>query len=340
MASGFGDGAGGRTRQAHAAADRSVPKPLVRLKGATADRPRARPDRRGRHSARGRQRALHGRPARARIWPGASSRESRSPTSATHCSTPAAASCGRCRCSATAPFLIHNSDSVWIEGIGSNLDRLFDAWDGERMDFLLLVALASTSVGYDGRGDFQMRPDGRLSRRARARDGAVRVHRRVDRASARVRGRAARGRSRSTCCGTARSTAGRLFGIRLDGLWMHVGTPEAVDRRRAVHRRAETSPDMAAARTDLTSPARASSPCRRGGRSSMRWRPRSWPAICRAPAAAAVGRWSFPAGPSWLPTRRAARALQEAFLDVSAARGVRGRCCCRGSSRSPRATKT
>ena len=34
-----------------------------------------------------------------------------------------------CRCSATSRFLIHNSDSVWIEGVGSNLERLFAAWD-------------------------------------------------------------------------------------------------------------------------------------------------------------------------------------------------------------------
>ena len=27
------------------------------------------------------------------------------------------------------PFLIHNSDSVWIEGVGSNLERLFATWD-------------------------------------------------------------------------------------------------------------------------------------------------------------------------------------------------------------------
>ena len=33
-----------------------------------------------------------------------------------------------------APFLIHNSDSVWIEGMGSNLDRLIDAWDDAAMD--------------------------------------------------------------------------------------------------------------------------------------------------------------------------------------------------------------
>src|SRR5262245_40339655 len=30
------------------------------------------------------------------------------------------------------PFLIHNADSVWIEGVGSNLARLAAAWDVAR----------------------------------------------------------------------------------------------------------------------------------------------------------------------------------------------------------------
>ena len=47
----------------------------------------------------------------------------------------------------SGPFLIHNSDSVWIEGVGSNLARLFEAWDGERMDCLMLLALTSESLG-------------------------------------------------------------------------------------------------------------------------------------------------------------------------------------------------
>ena len=34
------------------------------------------------------------------------------------------------------------------------------------MDILLLLASTATSIGYDGRGDFDMAPDGRLSRRA------------------------------------------------------------------------------------------------------------------------------------------------------------------------------
>jgi N-acetyl-alpha-D-muramate 1-phosphate uridylyltransferase len=63
------------------------------------------------------------------------------------------------------PFLIHNSDSVWIEGIGSNLSRLMSAWDDTRMDCLMLLALASASYGYQGRGDFAFGSDGRIRRR-------------------------------------------------------------------------------------------------------------------------------------------------------------------------------
>ena len=63
------------------------------------------------------------------------------------------------------PFLIHNSDSVWIEGVGSNLARLFEAWDGERMDCLMLLACTSQSLGYSGRGDFAFEADGRIRRR-------------------------------------------------------------------------------------------------------------------------------------------------------------------------------
>ena len=65
----------------------------------------------------------------------------------------------------SGPFLIHNSDSVWIEGVGSNLERLFAAWDSGTMDSLMLLASAATSLGYEGSGDFAMGTDGRLSRR-------------------------------------------------------------------------------------------------------------------------------------------------------------------------------
>ena len=59
-----------------------------------------------------------------------------------------------------------NSDTVWIEGVTPNLTRLAAQFDAARMDILLLLASTATSIGYDGRGDFNMAPDGRLSRRA------------------------------------------------------------------------------------------------------------------------------------------------------------------------------
>ncbi|MGH6841373.1 MAG: nucleotidyltransferase family protein, partial [Methylocella sp.] len=63
------------------------------------------------------------------------------------------------------PFFLANTDAFWIEGPGNNLCRLASAWDPARMDVLLLVAAATASVGVDSLGDFNMAPDGRLSRR-------------------------------------------------------------------------------------------------------------------------------------------------------------------------------
>src|SRR6202045_3917918 len=126
-----------------------------------------------------------------------------------------------------APFFLVNSDTVWLDGVKPNFVRLADAFDAATMDAMLLLAPATGSVGYEGRGDFAMRPDGRLQRRGErevvpfvyagaailapalftgAPTGAFPLTRLFDRAGDRS----------------------RLFGLRLDGVWMHVGTPDAV----------------------------------------------------------------------------------------------------------------
>ena len=64
-----------------------------------------------------------------------------------------------------APFFHVNSDTIWIDGVRSNLQRLAGAFDPKRMDALLLLAASIASIGYTGRGDFAMTPDGRLRRR-------------------------------------------------------------------------------------------------------------------------------------------------------------------------------
>ena len=125
------------------------------------------------------------------------------------------------------PFITFNSDSMWVEGAEPNLKRLVAAWDAERMDILMLVAPLSTSVGYEGQGDFHRDSSGRLRRRggdetadfvyagvaivkpelvAGTPDGAFSANAFYDRAIARE----------------------RLYGLPLVGQWLHVGEPHAI----------------------------------------------------------------------------------------------------------------
>ena len=64
-----------------------------------------------------------------------------------------------------APFFHLNSDTMWIDGVQSNLARLAEAFDPARMDILLLMAPTASSIGYGGRGDYAMLPDGALRKR-------------------------------------------------------------------------------------------------------------------------------------------------------------------------------
>ncbi|MGL4397452.1 MAG: nucleotidyltransferase family protein [Hyphomicrobium sp.] len=124
-------------------------------------------------------------------------------------------------------FVIHNSDSVWIEGIGRNLDRLLDAWNAARMDALMLVAPMTSSIGYDGSGDFHMDSDGRLSRQTGGRMAPF-VFAGVSIAHPRLFNKHTSGKFSLNAPWNSAIERGRLYGIRLDGLWMHVGTPQSL----------------------------------------------------------------------------------------------------------------
>ena len=125
------------------------------------------------------------------------------------------------------PFLIHNSDSVWVEGVGQNLARLCANYDSATMDALLLLAPTATSLGYDGNGDFQMDAAGRLTRRA-SRDSAPFVFAGASIAHPRMFEGVTAGAFSLNRLWNRAADEGRLYGVRLDGIWMHVGTPEAV----------------------------------------------------------------------------------------------------------------
>lgn len=126
------------------------------------------------------------------------------------------------------PFFVCNGDVCWLDGRVPALQRLAEAWDDQRMDALLLMQPMASAVGYDGRdGDYFMDPDGCLERRCESSvapflfsgvqllhprlfkgvpEGAFSLNRLYDKAEA----------------------AGRLWGLRHDGEWFHVGTADAL----------------------------------------------------------------------------------------------------------------
>jgi MurNAc alpha-1-phosphate uridylyltransferase len=126
------------------------------------------------------------------------------------------------------PFVIHNSDSVWVDGLGSNIARLISAFDPDRMDSLMLLALGATSLGYDGHGDFVMDQDGALERRGERREAPF-AFTGVSIAHPRLFEDAPDGRFSLNVLWNRAIDRKRLFGLRLDGVWMHVGTPQAVE---------------------------------------------------------------------------------------------------------------
>jgi MurNAc alpha-1-phosphate uridylyltransferase len=126
-----------------------------------------------------------------------------------------------------APFYHVNSDTIWIDGVTPNLLRLAKAFDTRAMDALLLLAPTATSVGYTGRGDFSMAPDGRLRRRGE-REVVPFVYAGVAILSPALFVDAPAGVFPLTQLFHRAEEAERLHGLRLEGIWMHVGTPEAV----------------------------------------------------------------------------------------------------------------
>jgi N-acetyl-alpha-D-muramate 1-phosphate uridylyltransferase len=125
------------------------------------------------------------------------------------------------------PFFHVNSDTIWIDGAKPNLGRLAGAFDSTRMDALLLLAPTTSSIGYVGRGDFSMAPDGRLTRRAE-REIVPFVYAGAAILTPAFLVGSPPGPSSMSPFFDRSAQAGRLFGLRLEGLWMHVGTPDAI----------------------------------------------------------------------------------------------------------------
>lgn len=124
------------------------------------------------------------------------------------------------------PFYILNADTFWIDAGQPSLERLALEWDGRRMDILLMLAAIESTTGHSGGTDFLMAADGRLARARAAADGliyagAAIVHPRIFAGAEPV--------PHSLNLYFDRAiAAGRLYGMKMEGRWITVGTPEAI----------------------------------------------------------------------------------------------------------------
>ncbi|MEM9030156.1 MAG: nucleotidyltransferase family protein [Pseudomonadota bacterium] len=125
------------------------------------------------------------------------------------------------------PFFIHNSDSVWWQGLGDNLVDMARAWEAEQMDTLLMLAPTATAIGYDGRGDFLLDAGGQIQRRPEREDAPF-VFTGVSLAHPRLFDDAPTGAFSLNWAWNRAIDANRAYGFRMSGVWMHVGTPEAL----------------------------------------------------------------------------------------------------------------
>jgi MurNAc alpha-1-phosphate uridylyltransferase len=105
-------------------------------------------------------------------------------------------------------------------------------WEPQRMDGLLLLAAMTTAMGYEGRGDFLLDVHGQIARVPEltsspyAYPGVQIVHPRLFEG-------APEGAFSTNIMWDRAIAKGRLFGTRLEGVWIHVGTPEARDEAEA-----------------------------------------------------------------------------------------------------------
>lgn len=128
------------------------------------------------------------------------------------------------------PVFVMNSDLFWIgetAGRPSNLQRLAGFFDASRMDFAMLCVALDKTTGHNGKNDFSMAEDGRLSRYSDASGHGV-VYAGTLVINPSVLEDAPSDAFNINTYYDKAIARGRLYGTMLDGHWLTVGTPEAV----------------------------------------------------------------------------------------------------------------
>lgn len=125
------------------------------------------------------------------------------------------------------PFLVVNSDNLWVDGPVDALRMLAGHWDDEAMDALLLLIPLARANNHHGQGDFHMDRVGRITRRRPGRVAPF-VYTGIQIVAKRLLADAPEGPFSFNLFWDRAIAAGRCFGVAHQGLWFDVGTPPAV----------------------------------------------------------------------------------------------------------------
>ncbi|MGQ8630561.1 nucleotidyltransferase family protein [Agrobacterium sp. DKPNP3] len=129
------------------------------------------------------------------------------------------------------PVFVMNADLFWIGEMPnsvSNLRRLAHFFDPTRMDMALLCVDMDRTTGHNGKKDFNLADDGKLTR-YRDRDPFPVVYAGAIAMNSRLLDDAPDDAFNLNIYFDRAIEKDRLFGLSLDGHWITVGTPDAID---------------------------------------------------------------------------------------------------------------
>jgi N-acetyl-alpha-D-muramate 1-phosphate uridylyltransferase len=123
------------------------------------------------------------------------------------------------------PFLVVNSDNLWVDGPIDSLRHLAASWNDAVMDALLLLVPLARANCHGGQGDFHMAASGAL-RRKKPGSVAPFVYTGIQMISKRLfEGEVPSGPFSTNLLWDRAIGAGRCYGAVHQGLWFDVGAP-------------------------------------------------------------------------------------------------------------------
>lgn len=129
------------------------------------------------------------------------------------------------------PVFVMNADLFWIgeqPGEKTNLQRLAEFFDPDRMDMAMLCAEMDKTTGHNGKRDFNLATDGHLTRYHEGDPHAV-VYAGAIVMNSQLLDDAPDDAFNLNIYFDRAIEKNRLFGLSLDGHWITVGTPDAIE---------------------------------------------------------------------------------------------------------------